>query len=258
MALISCPECTKDISDRVISCPHCGYPLVESEERVNRVDLSSVSLRVDKHRKRKILLGLGAIVLLLLMVIGVNGALKYKEEQRILAEEEAFNIENAKNKENYIVSINELINDITTNASNGEDFLILLDKVWYNSIFKKSDEITDEYTKKDGVWNKDFNDSLQKVQVVKMMDTLEMKKKLEENSATIKSLSEYPEEYKEIHELLLDTHVSYESYIDFVRNPSGNLESFRTSRREKGDQLSKDIGRLKAMIPDISDAEEGL
>lgn len=27
MALINCPECNKEISDKAISCPNCGYPL---------------------------------------------------------------------------------------------------------------------------------------------------------------------------------------------------------------------------------------
>ena len=26
MALINCPECGKEISDRVVSCPNCGCP----------------------------------------------------------------------------------------------------------------------------------------------------------------------------------------------------------------------------------------
>ena len=26
MALINCPECQKEISEKVKSCPHCGYP----------------------------------------------------------------------------------------------------------------------------------------------------------------------------------------------------------------------------------------
>ena len=29
MALIKCPECGKEISDRASACPHCGYPLQE-------------------------------------------------------------------------------------------------------------------------------------------------------------------------------------------------------------------------------------
>ena len=27
MALIKCPECDLQVSDKAISCPHCGYPL---------------------------------------------------------------------------------------------------------------------------------------------------------------------------------------------------------------------------------------
>ena len=27
MPLITCPECTKEISDRATACPHCGFPL---------------------------------------------------------------------------------------------------------------------------------------------------------------------------------------------------------------------------------------
>ena len=27
MALINCPECEKEISDKVKACPHCGYPM---------------------------------------------------------------------------------------------------------------------------------------------------------------------------------------------------------------------------------------
>lgn len=29
MALIICPECGKEISDKAISCPHCGCPASE-------------------------------------------------------------------------------------------------------------------------------------------------------------------------------------------------------------------------------------
>jgi hypothetical protein len=31
MALINCPECTKEISDKAVSCPNCGVPLVKVE-----------------------------------------------------------------------------------------------------------------------------------------------------------------------------------------------------------------------------------
>ncbi|MGN6713022.1 zinc-ribbon domain-containing protein [Anaerocolumna jejuensis] len=33
MALINCPECNKEISDKAVSCPHCGY-IVEKQPKV--------------------------------------------------------------------------------------------------------------------------------------------------------------------------------------------------------------------------------
>ena len=27
MALINCPECEKQVSDKAVSCPNCGYPI---------------------------------------------------------------------------------------------------------------------------------------------------------------------------------------------------------------------------------------
>lgn len=27
MALINCPECGKEVSDKAANCPNCGYPL---------------------------------------------------------------------------------------------------------------------------------------------------------------------------------------------------------------------------------------
>ncbi len=36
MALIKCPECELQVSDKALSCPHCGYPLKESTEQKRR------------------------------------------------------------------------------------------------------------------------------------------------------------------------------------------------------------------------------
>ncbi len=33
MALIQCPECGREISDRAKSCPHCGFPVEELEKQ---------------------------------------------------------------------------------------------------------------------------------------------------------------------------------------------------------------------------------
>ena len=42
MALIKCPECDLQVSDKAIACPHCGYPL----------DKSAIQKKVRKSKKR--------------------------------------------------------------------------------------------------------------------------------------------------------------------------------------------------------------
>lgn len=42
--LVKCPECELQISDKAVSCPHCGYPLVKQEEAPKR--------RSNKRRMR--------------------------------------------------------------------------------------------------------------------------------------------------------------------------------------------------------------
>lgn len=40
MALIKCPECGKEISDKAEVCPSCGYPVDEDEGEEEKRDLS--------------------------------------------------------------------------------------------------------------------------------------------------------------------------------------------------------------------------
>lgn len=49
MSLISCPECQNEISDKALSCPKCGYPIVmenktsENKLEINPFDLSDLT-----------------------------------------------------------------------------------------------------------------------------------------------------------------------------------------------------------------------
>ena len=38
MALIKCPECGKEISDKSEKCIHCGFPLVKEKNTICRIN----------------------------------------------------------------------------------------------------------------------------------------------------------------------------------------------------------------------------
>lgn len=37
MALIKCPECGKEISDKAIACPHCGFPIEKNSTEQKKI-----------------------------------------------------------------------------------------------------------------------------------------------------------------------------------------------------------------------------
>lgn len=57
MALIKCPECTGQVSDRASVCIHCGYPLQEKNQKIiwNNIDVTDVEnfyIGLSKQNKK--------------------------------------------------------------------------------------------------------------------------------------------------------------------------------------------------------------
>jgi ribosomal protein L7/L12 len=46
--LIQCPECKREVSDKAVSCPHCGYPLSEQKPRLYSVVLTDCGMNKIK------------------------------------------------------------------------------------------------------------------------------------------------------------------------------------------------------------------
>ena len=62
MALIKCPECNKEVSDRAVTCPHCGYQLRNVQNRAYRL------VEKEHDRKCKELIA-GGIILLIAAIV---------------------------------------------------------------------------------------------------------------------------------------------------------------------------------------------
>ena len=74
MALIHCPECQNEISDRADFCPHCGLPFVESTPEKNSVyELKTGTVREDGFAKFfQVLAWIFWIGGLIVSIIGAN------------------------------------------------------------------------------------------------------------------------------------------------------------------------------------------
>ena len=71
MALIKCPECGHDVSDKAVKCPKCGYPLKSKNKKLNVLNLNDII-----HHKKILIIVPIIIVVISLMAILMTVVLK--------------------------------------------------------------------------------------------------------------------------------------------------------------------------------------
>lgn len=54
MALINCPECNKEISDKAMSCPNCGYPLNNKDDIASANNNCTYNVILQNYNGNKI------------------------------------------------------------------------------------------------------------------------------------------------------------------------------------------------------------
>lgn len=226
MALMSCPECGKEISDVASSCPHCGYAI----QKPQPCDAPSV----PRQRKRPFVIV--ACVLALVAVIGIFVGVQQKQSGDRAA---------------YIASLNKLRTQSTRCGSIAEKMCNLTKQVWYNTIYEDRDSVTDKYTRDGGVFHDDFNTSLSLLYV-------------EDNTATVISglqasrevvdgimadLQNPPSEFVACYEAADSLYDAYCGLLDLEISPSDSLKSYSENFSEYNADLLKYYNKLEALIP---------
>lgn len=46
MALIECPECSRQVSSEAEACPNCAYPIANKKQKKNEIDNAQLALDV--------------------------------------------------------------------------------------------------------------------------------------------------------------------------------------------------------------------
>ena len=215
MALIKCPECGKEISDKAKNCPSCGCKIK------------------SKIGKRKIII----LVIALLLIIGgiLGGWLIHSSSQK-------------KELDNYQKNISKTSSLITDSAASIEESASLLHDVWNNAIQKTYDDKTDKYTLKnpkpqkgasfEEAWNwlgsdnfydystavnnllsdEDFMDQISKI-----------KKQQGEIEAIMKNLKDVPKGMDEEYQTIKEYYDIYLSFTTLVTDVEGSLDSWTSS-----------------------------
>lgn len=148
MALISCPECGKEISDKVKACPYCGYPL-----EVETIEINEEQIKLKKAKKRKMILIIGVTIVFITILVSLcifvpKIQLESKYEQAIsYIKDEDYN--NADIFLNNVKGKNEGYKDVETLLiynSGLQTYQICEDENKADTVLQIVSEIPDEYS----------------------------------------------------------------------------------------------------------------
>jgi len=250
MALINCPECSKEISDKVKSCPNCGFPfddaLSQNEEtKPQQVELTGVKISGGKHKKTALFIIL-SIAIIATIFLGIK---KHNEKKAQLAYQEEFN--------RYIDNLNTAQILMLSGASDAEGLCNLTAKVWHNAIFKEYDSATDKFTRKSysagyTTWVSDFNEALANLyDATTTKTTIE---NIESNQILVKDmmkeLQNPPEGLEKCFETVTELYTAYKGLTDLAISPTGSLTSFSESKNTKISNFMDLFDKLNNQIPD--------
>lgn len=279
MALIKCPECGKEISDKATNCIYCGSILKKEENLDNTIQKCSecgeilsetdevcpkcgcpisnkenpqqVEITSVKITKKTKTLVVGIIGLVLLCIIGGIGYKVYSDNKMAKAEQEKY--------EQYIAEYNEYIANLETirilmlsGGSDAESLCNLTLRVWYNSMYEERDDETDKYTRPKGRFVDDFNEAL--MNLFLDSNTMDTVSSIEENQESVKNLmrdlQNPPEELDNCYETLSDLYESYQALTDLAISPSGNYSSFSENKTNAVSSFMSAYEKLDTQIPE--------
>lgn len=249
MALINCPKCGNEVSDKAVKCPQCGMQLkeiqkivcqecgeelAENENTCHKCGCPVISENENEHKRKKNPLNKKKIVIATVAIIaviafGVIFQKKSAEKERLQA------------LEDYEINLSFVSSSMLVGASTAEKAGGLIHDVWYNTIYEKADSSTDKYTHGSYGFNGDFNKSLQNLfsDTSFQSDISSIEKNQETVKEIMKELKNPPEEYKEAYEAIKEYYDAYLDLTNLVVNPTGSLQTYTSDFNDADSAVAK-------------------
>lgn len=265
MAMIKCPKCDKEISDKAVKCVHCGQELIEktnffcnecgTEIKGNEDICSKCGCPIDRKKdsepqkvevtgvkigngipKKKIII-IGAIIVLLVFgfVAIKNNSDKKKAEEL---------------SSQYKSNLSTITFKMLSGAAEAETCGNKIKKVWSNTIWEDDDPETDKYTKTNGIFNDDFNDSLTALftdsDFKKITDSVEENQ--DEVNKLMREMKNPPEEWSDAYLDLKDYYDDYLTLTNLCTNPSGSLQTYSTNFNNADTDALNGYNKVKSYL----------
>lgn len=217
--VLLCEECGAVLTEADEVCPKCGCPVQkapEPEEKPQKVEVTNVRIPVDKKARKAII----TVVVIVLVAVAAFAVARV-------------GMKSSASKE-YAQKLETAVYTMLDGASTAETEATLIHDVWYNTIYEEDSTRTDKYTKSNGVFHDDFNTSLLLLMVSD--DYTQATESIESNQETVrglmKELQNPPEEYADAYDALKEYYDAYLELTNLALDPSGNLSSYTSSLNE--------------------------
>lgn len=221
MALINCPNCNKEISDKAKFCVECGYQLINDIDTVKTMNcpecgvvtdgmtdacsncgypLNLFELKDNEKSKNKSIfkkkwfwVSIICFVLLISIVLFIS---------------------NNARTENYNIEICTAVDEIMAVSAETENVGNQICSVWNNAIFDKDNENTAKYTS----GTKDFNEALSNLFADEEFigKITAIRDKQSEIDIYLGKLKNPPEKFEDAYDEFKELYYAYSDYVDFV------------------------------------------
>lgn len=275
MAMIQCPECGQEISDKAKKCIHCGKVFVEESivnEEIKCNECGAILLETDQTcpncgcpvekimdndqttpqqvevasikmaaKTKKFMVGIA--IALILCVGGGVGYKIYSDQKAEQIYKESYN--------EYITNLKKVQDMMISSGSEAESLCNLALKVWKNAIFKDYDSETDKYTRNGYSWN-DFNTALLNLYVDSSTTTKVSDIESEQTSVKdlIKKLQNPPEGLDKCYDTMSDLYEAYKILTDLAITPSGSYTDFGNEKKDAVSDFLSAYEKLDNQIPE--------
>ncbi len=252
MALIKCPNCSKEISDKAKVCVGCGYQLIgdlNTEKRmINCPECGTASdgiaevcsncgyplnlLETNEKQKSKSIfkkkwVWISAICFVFLMSI-------------------IWLVSNNTRTDNYNIDICTAVDEIMVVYADAENIGNQICSVWNNAIWDKNNENTAKYTST----AKDFNEALSNLFADEEFTgkITAVRNKQSGIDTYLGKLKNPPEKFEDAYDEFKELYYAYSDYVDFVFYCKGSYNTYTEDMAKKSSALMESYREIKVEL----------
>lgn len=183
-------------------------------------------------KKKLVILG----IVILIIVCGVIG----------------FVLISKNNKASYIEKLETTRLEMLDGGSKAESLCNLTNKVWYNAIYEKYDNETDEYTKDWTGFIVSFDEAIGNLYSDEdtINEVLKIQENQEEVKNLIKDLQNPPNGLDDCYDTILNMYDYYKNLTDLAISPTGSLEDYSDSKNDAVDGFMTEYEKLDNIMPE--------